>query len=144
MTDRTRVVVWGPGRLGGFVLRVLLQRPEEFDVVGVFAFSADKEGRDIGELVGLPPTGVKVTRDRDQIDRLEADVVVFTPLVALAPTESHADALRLLAGGKNLLLAHDYFYPAGVSTEYADEIDDACRRGGASVLAVGSSPGFVA
>src|SRR5262245_56436806 len=58
MTDRIKVVVWGPGRLGGFVLRVLLQRPDAFDVVGVFAFSAEKEGRDIGELVGLAPAGV--------------------------------------------------------------------------------------
>jgi hypothetical protein len=144
MPDRTKVVVWGPGRLGGFVLRVLLQRPDEFDVVGVFAFSAEKEGRDIGELVGHAPTGVMVTRDRAAIDELDADVVVFTPLVALGPTESHADALRLLAGGKNLLLAHDYFYPSGIGVEYAAEIDEACQRGGSSVLAVGSSPGFVA
>jgi 2,4-diaminopentanoate dehydrogenase len=144
LSNRTKVVVWGPGRLGGFVLRVLLQRPEEFDVVGVFAFSADKEGRDVGELAGLAPTGVRVTRDRDEIDRLDADVVIFTPLVALGPTESHADALRLLASGKNLLLAHDYFYPAGISADYASELDSACQRGGSSVMAVGSSPGFVA
>jgi hypothetical protein len=110
----------------------------------VFAFSADKEGRDAGELVGLAPTGVRVTRDRDEIDRLDADVVIFTPLVALGPSESHADALRLLASGKNLLLAHDYFYPAGISADYASELDSACKRGGSSVMAVGSSPGFVA
>jgi hypothetical protein len=144
MTDRTRVIVWGPGRLGGFVLQVLLQRPDEFEVVGVFAFSAEKEGRDIGELVGLPRRGVTVTRDRGEIDRLVADVVVFTPLVALEPTQSHADALRLLASGKNLLLAHDYFYPAAISDEYDQEVAAACRRGGSSVMAVGSSPGFVA
>lgn len=145
MNNRARVVIWGPGRLGGFVLRVLLQRPEEFDVVGVFAFSPDKEGRDIGELVGLPPHGgVTVTRDRDEIDRLDADVVIFTPLVSFDPTQSHADALRLLAGGKNLLLAHDYFYPVGISDEYAREVDDVCRRGNSTVLALGSSPGFVA
>lgn len=144
MADRAKVIVWGPGRLGGFVLRVLLQRPEEFDVVGVFAFSPAKEGRDVGELVGLPPTGVLATRDRGAIDRLAADVVIFTPLVALDPTRSHDDAMRLLAGGKNLLLAHDYFYPAGVNDEYARDVDDACQRGGSSVLAVGSSPGFVA
>jgi hypothetical protein len=144
MSNRTKVVVWGPGRLGGFILRVLLQRTDEFDVVGVFAFSDDKVGRDVGELAGLAPTGVRVTRDREEIDRLDADVVIFTPLVALGPTESHADALRLLAGGKNLLLAHDYFYPAGISAEYDAELDDACRKGGSSVLAVGSSPGFVA
>jgi hypothetical protein len=141
---RVKVVVWGPGRLGGFVLRVLLQRPDEFDVVGVFAFSPEKEGRDIGELVGLPRHGVTVTRDRNAIDELDADVVVFTPLVALGPTESHADALRLLTSGKNLLLAHDYFYPAGISEDYQREVDAACHRGGSSVMAVGSSPGFVA
>lgn len=150
MAERTKVakaakvVVWGPGRLGSFVLRVLLQRPTEFDVVGVFAFSAEKEGRDIGELVGLPRHGVTVTRDRAAIDRLDADVVVFTPLVALGPTESHRDALRLLSSGKNLLLAHDYFYPAGISDDYQREVAEACQRGGSTVLAVGSSPGFVA
>ena len=144
MTDRVRVVVWGPGRLGGFVLRVLLQRPEEFDVIGVFAFSAEKEGRDVGEMVGLPTHGVTVTRDRAEIDRLQADVVIFTPLVALGPTQGHEDALRLLAGGKNLLLAHDYFDPAGISADYAEEIDNACQRGGSTVMALGSSPGFVA
>lgn len=113
MTDKQKVIVWGPGRLGSFVLRVLLQRPEEFDVVGVFAFSEHKDGKDIGELVGFKHHGVSVTRDRDQILALDADVVIFTPLVALGPTQSHSDALRLLASGKNLLLAHDYFYPSG-------------------------------
>ena len=144
MTDKRKVIVWGPGRLGGFVLRVLLQRPDEFDVVGVFAFSEHKDGKDIGELVGLPHHGVTVTRDREQIFALDADVVIFTPLVALGPTQSHTDALRLLASGKNLLLAHDYFYPGGISAEYAAEIEQACTQGQSSVLAVGSSPGFVA
>lgn len=144
MADKRKVIIWGPGRLGGFVLRVLLQRPDEFDVVGVFAFSEHKDGKDIGELVGLPQHGVTVTRDREAIFALEADVVTFTPLVALGPTQSHSDALRLLESGKNLLLAHDYFYPRGISAEYADEIEQACTRGQSSVLAVGSSPGFVA
>ena len=127
------MIVWGPGRLGGFILRVLLQRPDEFDVVGVFAFSPDKEGRDIGELVGLDRHGgVAVTRDRDEIDRLDADVVIFTPLPSLGPTENHSDAMRLLSSGKNLLLAHDYFYPRGISAEYAAEV-----RGG---LSARSSP----
>jgi len=138
------VVVWGPGRLGGFTLRALLQRPDEFDVVGVFAYSESKEGRDIGELVGLPAHGLTVTRDRAAIDALAADVVIFTPLTSLDPTESHSDATRLLASGKNVLLAHDYFYPLGISAEYAVEIAQACETGGSSVLAVGSSPGFVA
>jgi hypothetical protein len=144
MTNKRKVIVWGPGRLGSFVLRVLLQRPDEFDVVGVFAFSEHKDDKDVGELVGLPRHGVTATRDREQIFDLDADVVIFTPLVALGPTQSHSDALRLLASGKNLLLAHDYFYPSGISAEYATEIEQACALGQSTVLAVGSSPGFVA
>jgi hypothetical protein len=144
MADRARVVVWGPGRIGCFVLRVLLQRPDEFEVVGVFAFSAEKEGRDIGELVGLPWQGVTVTRDRSVIDSLDADVVIFTPLVALGPSDSHSDAMRLLSGGKNVLLAHDYFHPEAISADYARQVEDACQRGSTSVMALGSSPGFVA
>lgn len=141
---KQRIIVWGPGRLGGFVLRVLLQRPEEFDVVGVFAFSEEKEGRDVGELVGLPTYGVKVSRNRDEVIGLEAEVVVFTPLVALGQTQSHEDALRLLASGKNVLLAHDYFYPKAISDTYAKEVESACQTGQSSVMALGSSPGFVA
>ncbi len=143
MTDKYRVIVWGPGRLGGFVLRVLLQRPEEFNVVGVFAFSEHKEGRDIGELVGLEHHGVAVTRDREEILARDADVVIFTPLVS-QPAQSHPDAMRLLASGKNLLLAHDYFYPSAISDDYAKDLQRACEQGQSSVLAVGSSPGFVA
>lgn len=142
--NRYRVIVWGPGRLGGFALRALLQRPAEFDVVGVFAYSAAKDGCDIGELVGMPARGIDVTRDRHRIDELAADVVIFTPLTSLEPTESHRDAMRLLASGKNLLLAHDYFYPEAISPEYADDVARACTTGDSSVMAVGSSPGFVA
>ncbi|WP_428338947.1 hypothetical protein [Mycobacterium sp.] len=141
---RHKVVVWGPGRLGGFVLRVLLQRPEEFDVLGVFAFSESKQGRDIGEYAGLARHGVAITGDRKTILSLDADVVIYTPLVGLGPSTSHADALMLLASGKNVVLAHDYFYPGAISAEYAADIAEACARGQSSVVAVGSSPGFVA
>ena len=143
MADRYRVIVWGPGRLGGFILRVLLQRPEEFDVVGVLAFSESKAGRDIGELVGLKRRGIAVTCDREEILALDADVVIFTPL-ATRPAQCHSDAMRLLASGKNMLLAHDYFYPGAISEGYAKDVQLACAQGRSSVLAVGSSPGFVA
>ena len=41
---RAKVVIWGPGRLGGFVLRLLLLRPDEFEVVGVLAVLGDEGG----------------------------------------------------------------------------------------------------
>ena len=139
-----RVVVWGPGRLGGYALRVLLQRPDEFEVVGVLAYSADKAGRDAGELAGLAPIGVAVTNDKDAVLALDADVVIFTPIVGHDPLQNHGDAMAVLRSGKNLICAHDYFFPMGISPEFSAEVAEACAEGGATVLAVGSSPGFVA
>ena len=141
---RTKVVIWGPGRLGGFALRVLLLRPEEFEVVGVFAYSAEKEGRDAGQLVDLDAIGVTVTRDRQAILATPADVVVFTPLVGPDPMANHADAMALLRSGKDLILAHDYFHPDGISEAFAAEVEAACAEGGSTVFATGSQPGFVA
>lgn len=142
--SRARVIVWGPGRLGGFALRVILQRPEELELVGVLAYSEAKVGCDAGELVGLPTAGVVVTRDKQAVLALDADVVIFTPIVGLDPLQNHADALAILRSGKNVLLAHDYFYPPGIDDAFAAEVSAACAEGGSSVLAVGSSPGFVA
>lgn len=63
MTRRHRLIIWGPGDMGGRALRTALESPR-FDVVGVEVFSPHKHGRDIGELAGLPPVGITATTRR--------------------------------------------------------------------------------
>ena len=73
-----RVVVAGPGHIGGAVLRELLAR-SEFRVVGVKAYSEDKHGVDVGTLAGLDPIGVTASTRREDVLALDADCVVFHP-----------------------------------------------------------------
>ena len=59
-----KVIVWGTGFTGKMVIRELLEHPA-FELVGVIVNDPAKDGRDVGELLGLAPTGMKATRDVD-------------------------------------------------------------------------------
>src|SRR6185312_17376573 len=77
MTDcqrKPRVILWGPGQVGVGGLRALIAHPG-LDLVGVVVHAEAKEGRDAGDLCGMPVTGVIATRDVDAALALDADVV---------------------------------------------------------------------
>ena len=63
-----RVAQWATGRIGTAALRELIRSPQ-FELVGVYVHSAEKDGQDAGTLCGLPPTGAKATRDIATIRR---------------------------------------------------------------------------
>lgn len=106
-----RLIIWGPGDMGGRALRTALQSPD-FEVVGVKVFSPHKDGKDIGELVGLPPVGVAATTSKEAILALDADVVVHTPTTPALVQGADADVIDLLESGKNVVSAASYHNPA--------------------------------
>jgi hypothetical protein len=75
----TRVVQWTTGNVGRRSVRAVLAHPE-LDLVGCYAWSSDKVGRDVGELCGLDPVGVTATDDVDVLLALQPDCVVYTPM----------------------------------------------------------------
>jgi len=105
-----RLVFWGPGHNGGLTLKEALRRPE-FDVVGALVYSPDKDGVDVGELVGEPPVGIKATRDKEAIFELDADCVIHGARPTLDMTRTDDDVVRLLESGKNVISIVQYFYP---------------------------------
>ncbi len=56
MAQPLRIVVWSTGWVGSLAIRSVHRRPE-LDLVGVWVHDPDKDGRDVGELVGLGPSG---------------------------------------------------------------------------------------
>ena len=70
---------------------------------GVWVHSADKAGKDAGELCGLAPTGVLATNDADALLALDADCVWYTATADLRPTDAINDMARILASGKNVV-----------------------------------------
>jgi 4-hydroxy-tetrahydrodipicolinate reductase len=135
-----RVIIWGPGHLGGTALREVILRPE-FELVGVKVYSEEKAGIDAGELVGLPPTGVKATTNRNEILALDADAVLFTPR-PMDRDQIDADVILLLRSGKNVISTESHHFPRLHGAEYEQQFIDAGRASNATLHGTGIHPVF--
>jgi len=75
----SRVVQWTTGNVGKQSVAAIAAHPD-LELIGCFAWSPDKAGRDVGELCGLAPIGVAATNDVDALLALKPDCVVYNPL----------------------------------------------------------------
>jgi 2,4-diaminopentanoate dehydrogenase len=104
---RKRIVIWGPGEIGGAVTRAALTRPD-VEIVGAKVFSPHKHGRDLGELVGIAPIGIKATRATEEILALKPDCVVMAPQPRAIVEGLDDDVLLLLKAGINVITSAAY------------------------------------
>ena len=136
-----KVVQWATGGMGKNCLRAVIDHPA-MELVGVYVYGADKEGKDAGTIARREPTGVLATRNVDEILALDADVVIHAARLA-PPYGSHdADILRLLAAGKNVISINGYSRPQHWGGERVAALEAACRQGGTSLLGAGLNPGY--
>lgn len=138
MGDRPlRVISWGTGNLGKVGIRHFAQNTA-FDLVGVAVFDRAKHGMDAGAIAGIGPIGVAASTDLDEILKLDADCVFYTP------RDAEIDVIcRILRAGKNVVSATGYFYPTADKAEDYEKLKAACVEGGASYFGSGIHPGFV-
>ncbi len=130
-----RVIQWATGVVGKTALRHFIENPA-FELVGVLVTKQEKVGMDAGDIVGLPKTGVLATDDQERIMALEADCVLFSPIVTNVDT-----ICRLLRSGKNVASVAGPFSPQHYPEHFA-KIEAACRGGNSSYHACGIHPGF--
>lgn len=137
-TQKLRVVQWATGNIGSRSLRAVIEHPQ-LQLAGLYVHSEAKHGRDAGEFCGLPETGVKATRSIDEILALQADCVLY-----MQQGFNADDACRLLSAGTNVVTTRtELNNPAGLDPALRTRIEDACAKGGSSIHATGSSPGFI-
>lgn len=129
-----RVVQWGTGAVGKYCINRTLKRPD-LALVGARVFTAAKAGRDAGEIAHGAPVGVKAVMDKQAIYDLEADIVLYTPLVV-----DLDDICAILASGKNLITPSGFVFLKDEAT--LARINAACRLGQSSMYAAGIHPGF--
>ena len=129
-----RVIQWATGGVGRAAVSGIVSHPE-LELVGCWVSSAEKAGRDVGELCGLSPLGVNATSDVDALVDLEADCVVYSPLMA-----DERLVARLLASGKNVVTPLNWFYPG---ERDVTELEAACGRGNATLHGSGIHPGGI-
>lgn len=139
-----RVIHWGTGNVGYHALRATLRNPH-LELVGLHAHSADKIGRDAGEIAGLDiRTGVVATDDVDALLALRPDAVVYTANGELRPDDAVADMARILRAGINVVgVALIYLiYPPHADAALREPLEQACREGSSTLFINGVDPGF--
>jgi hypothetical protein len=71
-------VQWTTGNVGRRSVVAIAANPG-LELIGCFAWGADKVGRDVGELCGIDRLGVTATDDVDALLALRPDCVVYNP-----------------------------------------------------------------
>lgn len=138
MSKCYRVVQWATGNVGSRALRHVIEHPQ-MELVGVWVSNPAKVGKDAGELAGVAPTGIKATNSIEDVIALKPDCVLYMPHV-----NSVDEVCRLLESGANVVSTRmEYQNPAALDPAIAARIEAACQKGGTSLHASGSSPGFI-
>ncbi len=132
----TRVVQWTTGAVARHAVKSVLERPD-LDLVGAYAFSAEKVGRDVGDLIGLDRTvGVAATDDVQALIDLKPDCVLYMPL--------HLELehmTRLLRAGINIVTTAGFVTGRSIGASARTELHNAALAGGASLFGTGIHPG---
>lgn len=131
-----RIVQWTTGNVGKSSVKAVAANPA-FELVGCYAWSPDKAGRDVGELVGIEPLGVTATNDVDELLALKPDCVVYNPM-----WPDVDELVRILSAGVNVVATASFITGHNLG-EGRDRILQAAKTGGATILGSGISPGFV-
>ncbi len=131
-----RVVQWTTGNVGKSSVKAIVANPT-LELVGCYAWSPEKAGRDVGELCGIEPLNVKASNDIDALIAIKPDCVVYNPMFADVD-----ELVRILGAGINVVgtagFITGHFLGAG-----RERIAQACEDGGSTIFGSGINPGFI-
>jgi 4-hydroxy-tetrahydrodipicolinate reductase len=128
-------VQWTTGNVGRQSALAIARNPG-LELVGCYAWSAEKVGRDVGELCGVAPIGVTATDDVDALLALRPDCVVYNPM-----WPSIDELVRILAAGVNVVSTAAFINGRRLGPD-RKRLVDACERGRSSLFGTGVNPGF--
>ncbi|MGV0849019.1 NAD(P)H-dependent amine dehydrogenase family protein [Mycolicibacterium phlei] len=131
-----RIVQWTTGNVGKRSVRAIALNPE-LELVGCYAWSKDKVGRDVGELCGIEPLGITATDDVEALLALRPDCVVYNPMFADVD-----EMVRILRAGINIVSTSE-FITGHFLGDGRDRVLEACREGGSTIFGSGINPGFI-
>lgn len=129
-----RVVQWATGGVGVAAIKGVLEHPD-LELVGCWVHSPDKAGRDVGDIIGTGPLGVVATDSVEEIVALDADAVVYSPLLP-----NPEEVAALLRSGKNVVTPVGWVYP---SDRQGAPLREAAIEGNATLHGTGIAPGGI-
>ena len=129
-----RVIQWATGGVGKAAIQGISRHPD-LELAGCWVHSADKAGRDAGEIAGIGILGVAADDSVDRVLALDADCVIYAPLV---PDDALVE--RILRSGKNVVTPVGWVYPDPAKVA---PLAAACTDAGVTLHGTGIHPGGV-
>jgi 2,4-diaminopentanoate dehydrogenase len=129
-----RVIQWATGGVGRAAIEGVVAHPD-LQLVGCWVHSANKHGRDAGEIAGGSAIGVAATHDIDEVLAIDADCVLYAPMLA-----DPSVVERILRSGKNVVTPVGWWYPAEGSVP---DLEQACADAGVTLHGTGIHPGGI-
>lgn len=140
-----RVVVWSTGTIGRHAIAGVDAHPD-LELVGVWVSNPDKHGKDAGVLAELGrELGIAATTDRDELIALRPDAIIHTAMTDDRPFEAIEDLIWMIESGVDVVSSGPVLlqWPEKIlPPEMLERIEDAGRRGNASLHVNGIDPGF--
>jgi len=129
-----RVIQWASGNVGRAAMEGIVDHPQ-LELVGCWVHGEDKDGVDLGTLLGRDPIGVAASADIEAVLAVEADVVLYSPLFA-----DPAVVTRILQSGKDVVTPLGWFYP---DPDERARFDAVARAAGTTLHGTGIHPGGI-
>lgn len=138
-----RVVQWATGTVGIHAAPAIA-RHRDLELVGLWAHSEAKVGRDVGDICGTETLGVTATDDRDALLDLRPDAICYTASSDIRPDGVIDDICDFLAAGINVVNTSyvPLLFPRAAGVGVEDRIEAACREGGTTFFTSGIDPGY--
>ncbi len=108
------------------------------ELVGVYAHSDAKAGRDAGALIGRDDCGIVATSDVDALIAIAPDAAIYTSFMA---DLDHVE--KLLGAGINVISTNLFLNCGGMAGETRRRIEAACTAGASSLFITGVNPGWI-
>lgn len=136
-----RVMCYGLGPIGLGIARLALARPG-IEVVGAVDIDPSKAGRDLGEVLGGPATGITIGASAAET------LASVRPQVVLHATQSTLERVApqlvmIVEAGANVVsTCEELAYPWTAQPQLAAELDMVARRADVTLLGTGINPGY--
>jgi hypothetical protein len=136
-----KVVEWGTGEMGQGLLRFILDRPKDIELVGCIVTNPAKNGRTVGDLLGRP-CDVVMTTDYEQVLATKPNVICINTQSNLHEITGQVEP-AVKSGADVICIAEKLSYPWASDAAWADRFDALAQKHDVTILGTGINPGFM-
>lgn len=140
---KVRVAHVGTGATGREALKGIIGH-RDLELVSLWVSSADKVGRDAGELVGIDPVGIKAVGSLGEALDCNPDVLSYCANGLGRESEVVGEIAVALERGIDVVTISllGMLYPSAGPAALREPLEEAAKKGGSTFLSTGLDPGF--